>query len=108
MKKFIIIFGICFLFGARYVQAELYHGNDVDMLYQYGDFRSTEEIKKMIDNYMKLDIAYDPKKNTVSNVINSYYAHPEYTPLIEAKCKEAMELFSRKYVLNVGNKQKAP
>ena len=54
MKKFIVILGIFFLFGARYVQAELYHGIDIDAVYNSSDWSSKEKIKEIIDDYTLL------------------------------------------------------
>ena len=54
MKKFIVILGIFFLFGARYVRAELYHGIDIDAVYNSSDWSSKEKIKEIIDDYTLL------------------------------------------------------
>lgn len=89
MKKIIAIFGILLIFRTNAL-AEIYRYIDIDMVYKIGNFNNKEEIKRLIDDYEQSDIPNDPPKNVVSNVIDNYYQHPEYIPIIEAKCQESM------------------
>lgn len=89
MKKFVVIFWVLLSFCAN-ARAEVYHGIDIDTVYKIGNFNNKEEVKNLIDNYAQSDVPNDPQKTTVSNVIDNYYQHPEFTPIIEAKCQESM------------------
>ncbi|MBQ7633041.1 MAG: hypothetical protein IJS88_02880 [Alphaproteobacteria bacterium] len=89
MKETVLILGLCLSLCAN-VRAEIYRDVNLDMVYKIGNFNNKEEVKKLIDDYTQKDTPDDPKKNTVSNVIDDYYQHPEYIPIIEAKCQESM------------------
>ena len=89
MKKCILILGLILSLCAN-ARAEIYRHIDVDMVYKIGNFNNKEEVKKLIDNYAQSDVPNDPQKTTVSNVIDNYYQHPEYTPIMEAKCQKSM------------------
>ena len=53
MKKFIFVLGLCFMFNAN-AQAELYHGIDIDEVYNSSDWSSKDKIKELIDDYTLL------------------------------------------------------
>ena len=89
MQKIVLILGL-FLSLCANAQAEIYRDIDVDMVYKNGTFKDKAEVKKLIDDYTQRDTPDDPQKNVVSNVIDGYYLHPEYIPIIEAKCQESM------------------
>lgn len=89
MKKTVLILGLCLSLCAN-ARAEIYRDIDVDMVYKNGTFKDKAEVKELIDEYTQRDTPNDPQKNTVSNVIDGYYLHPEYIPIIEAKCQESM------------------
>ena len=89
MKKLVLILGLVLSLGAN-ARAEIYRDMDVDMVYKNGTFKDKAEVKELIDEYTQRDTPNDPQKNVVSNVIDDYYQHPEYIPIIEAKCQESM------------------
>jgi hypothetical protein len=89
MKKTVLILGLCLSLCAN-ARAEIYRDIDVDMVYKNGTFKDKAEVKELIDEYTQRDTPNDPQKNVVSNVIDDYYQHPEYIPIIEAKCQESM------------------
>lgn len=89
MKKTVLILGLCLSLCAN-ARAEIYRDIDVDMVYKNGTFKDKGEVKELIDEYTQRDTPNDPQKNVVSNVIDDYYQHPEYIPIIEAKCQESM------------------
>lgn len=89
MKQFALILGLILSLGVN-ARAEIYRDIDVDMVYKNGTFKDKAEVKKLIDEYTQRDTPNDPQKNVVSNVIDNYYQHPEYIPIIEAKCQESM------------------
>ena len=89
MKKIVLILGLVLSLGAN-ARAEIYRDIDVDMVYKNGTFKDKAEVKELIDEYTQRDTPNDPQKNVVSNVIDDYYQHPEYIPIIEAKCQESM------------------
>ena len=98
MRKLVLILGV-FLSLSANAQGELYRHIDVDMVYKIGNFNSKEEVKNLIDDYAQSDIPDDPQKTTVSNVIDNYYQHPKYTPIIEAKCQESVPLMKGSFNL---------
>ena len=53
MKKFILILGLCLAFSVN-VRAELYHGIDIDEIYNSSDWSSKDKIKELIDDYTLL------------------------------------------------------
>ena len=53
MRKFIFILGLCLILGTR-TNAELYHGIDIDAIYESNDWSSKEKIKEIIDDYTLL------------------------------------------------------
>ena len=50
MRKYIIIIGV-FLALVANARAELYHGIDIDAVYNSSDWSSKEKIKEIIDDY---------------------------------------------------------
>ena len=89
MRRLFLILGLI-LSLCPSTKAEIYRDIDVDMVYKNGTFKDKAEVKKLIDEYTQRDTPDDPKKNVVSNVIDDYYLHPEYIPIIEAKCQKSM------------------
>ena len=89
MRRLFLILGLI-LSLCPSTKAEIYRDIDVDMVYKNGTFKDKAEVKKLIDEYTQRDTPNDPKKNVVSNVIDDYYLHPEYIPIIEAKCQKSM------------------
>ena len=68
MKKFLIFFSFCILMATSPVYAKnIYHGIDIDEIYNASDWNSKEEIKQLIDNYMLLKKI----KNKFSNCPNT-------------------------------------
>ena len=53
MKKFFLIFGLVLSLSTN-VQAEVYHGIDIDAIYESSDWSSKEKIKEIIDDYTLL------------------------------------------------------
>ena len=53
MKKFVLILEL-FLSLCANAQAELYHGIDIDAVYESSDWSSKEKIKEIIDDYTLL------------------------------------------------------
>lgn len=54
MKKIYIISLLSFLMSATNVNAEIYHGIDIDDIYAKSDWSSKEKIKDVIDDYTLL------------------------------------------------------
>ena len=53
MKKFFLIFGLVLCLCSK-AQAEVYHGIDIDAIYESSDWSSKEKIKEIIDDYTLL------------------------------------------------------
>jgi hypothetical protein len=53
MRKFVLIFGMVLSLCIN-AQAELYHGIDIDAIYESSDWSSKEDIRKIIDDYTLL------------------------------------------------------
>jgi len=53
MKKFFLILGLYLILGTM-VNAETYHGIDIDSVYKSSDWSSKEKIKEIIDDYTLL------------------------------------------------------
>lgn len=53
MKKFTLILGMCFALCAN-ARAEVYHGIDIDAVYESSDWSNKDKIKEIIDDYSLL------------------------------------------------------
>ncbi len=75
MKK--IIFILCFFlhFTPTNTKAEIYHGIDIDEVYQHSDWNNKDDIKQLIDDYTRL-LEYQRKftacPNTLPEVLTCY------------------------------------
>ena len=58
MKKFVFVLGLYLILGTR-VNAEIYHGIDIDYIYEHNDWNSKEDIKRLIDDYTLLSQYHD-------------------------------------------------
>ena len=67
MKKFILILGFCLAFSVN-VRAELYHGIDIDEIYNSSDWSSKDKIKELIDDYTLL-LQYQEEFNNCPDVL---------------------------------------
>lgn len=103
MKKFVLILS-AFLILNTSAQAEVYHGIDIDEVYESSDWSSKEKIKEIIDDYTLLlqyqkeldncpielpDIleCYD---NVAEKIITNLYVYPENNIEQYKKLKEAL------------------
>lgn len=90
MKKFLIFFSFLFAMNISFVYAnDIYHGIDIDEIYNTSDWNSKNEIKNLIDSYILL-LQYEDKLNTCNNnklescydditqnIINHFCIYPE-------------------------------
>ena len=67
MRKFIFILGLCLILGTR-ANAEIYHGIDIDYIYEHNDWSSKEDIKQLIDDYTLL-LQYQEEFNKCPDVL---------------------------------------
>ena len=67
MKKFILILVFCLAFSVN-VRAELYHGIDIDEIYNSSDWSSKDKIKELIDDYTLL-LQYQEEFNNCPDVL---------------------------------------
>ena len=67
MRKFIFILGLCLILGTR-TNAEIYHGIDIDYIYEHNDWSSKEDIKHLIDDYTLL-LQYQEEFNKCPDVL---------------------------------------
>ncbi len=91
MKKIYIISLLSFLMSATNVNAEIYHGIDIDDIYAKSDWSSKDNIKKAIDDYTLLlqyqnDFTQCSESKSPSltcydmiseGILNSFYVYPE-------------------------------
>ncbi len=64
MKKIVLILGLLLAFSAS-TQAEIYHGIDIDAIYNNSDWSSKNKIKEIIDDYTLL-LQYQKEFETCS------------------------------------------
>ena len=90
MKKFILILGLCLAFSVN-VRAELYHGIDIDEIYNSSDWDSKESIKEIIDDYtlllqyqaeldscpIELPDVLECYDKVAEKIVTNLYVHPE-------------------------------
>ena len=103
MKKFIFVLGLCFMFNAN-AQAELYHGIDIDEVYNSSDWSSKDKIKELIDDYTLL-LQYQEEFNSCPDVlpdvlgcydkvaekiVTNLYVYPEYNAKEYKQLKESL------------------
>ena len=103
MKKFILILGFCLAFSIN-VRAELYHGIDIDEIYNSSDWDSKDKIKELIDDYTLL-LQYQEEFNNCPDVlpdvlgcydkvaekiVTNLYVYPEYNVKEYKQLKEAL------------------
>ena len=67
MKNFLLIFCIYF-FSISTVSAEIYHGIDIDSVYNSSDWSSTANIKELIDDYTLL-LSYQNELNSCPDIL---------------------------------------
>ena len=103
MRKCIIIIGV-FLALVANARAELYHGIDIDAVYESSDWSSKEKIKEMIDDYTLL-LQYQEELNNcpielpevlgcydkvAGKIVTNLYVYPESNTEQYRKLKEAL------------------
>ena len=103
MKKF-VFFGLLFLALSSVVKAEVYHGIDIDAVYESSDWNSKEEIRKLIDDYTAL-LQYQKELNNcpielpevlvcydqvAEKIITNLYVYPEYNVVDYKQLKKAL------------------
>ena len=103
MKKFGFVLGLCFMFNAN-AQAELYHGIDIDEVYNSSDWDSKESIKEIIDDYTLL-LQYQAELDScpielpevlgcydkvAEKIVTSLYVYPEYNVKEYKQLKESL------------------
>ena len=66
MKKFLIL-GLFLVFNTR-VNAEIYHGIDIDYIYEHNDWSSKEDIKQLINDYTLL-LEYEKEFKSCPDVL---------------------------------------
>lgn len=103
MKKFILILGLCLAFSVN-VRAELYHGIDIDEIYNSSDWSSKDKIKELIDDYTLL-LQYQEEFNNCPDVlpdvlecydkvaekiVTNLYVYPEYNAKEYKQLKESL------------------
>ena len=90
MKKFLIL-GLFLVFNTR-VNAEIYHGIDIDYIYEHNDWSSKEDIKQLINDYTLLleyekefkscpDVlpdVLDCYDKVAEKIITNLYVYPEH------------------------------
>ena len=67
MKKLVFILVFCFIFCTD-ARAELYHGIDIDEIYNSSDWSSKDKIKELIDDYTLL-LQYQEEFNNCPDVL---------------------------------------
>ena len=103
MKKFVFVLGLCLAFSVN-VRAELYHGIDIDEIYNSSDWSSKDKIKELIDDYTLL-LQYQEEFNNCPDVlpdvlgcydkvaekiVANLYVYPEYNVKEYKQLKEAL------------------
>lgn len=103
MKKFVLILGMILSFGAN-AQAKIYHGIDVDTVYESSDWSSKEKIKEIIDDYTLL-LQYQKELNScpielpevlgcydkiAEKILTDLYVYPEINVKQYNNLKEAL------------------
>ncbi len=91
MKKLFLVLGV-FLTLSLNAKAEVYHGIDIDEIYETSEWNSKEEIKNLIDDYTLL-LQYQDEFNNCPNllpdnlkcydkiaekIVTNLYIYPEY------------------------------
>ena len=103
MKKIVLIIGI-FLTLSSNIKAEVYHGIDIDQVYNSSDWNSKEEIKNLIDDYTLLlqyqdefnncpDLLPDNLKcydKIAEKIVTNLYVYPEYNVKQYKQLKKAL------------------
>ena len=91
MKKMFFILSLLLVFSTN-VNAEVYHGIDIDLVYSSSDWSSKDKIKEIIDDYtllLKYQNEFDKCSNVLPNILECYdkiaenivtnlYVYPEY------------------------------
>lgn len=103
MKKIVFIMGLVLSLCAN-AQAELYHGIDIDAVYNSSDWSSKEKIKEIIDDYTLL-LQYQEELNNcpielpevlgcydkvAGKIVTNLYVYPESNTEQYRKLKEAL------------------
>ena len=103
MNKFVVIFGVLLSFCTN-ARAELYHGIDIDAVYESSDWSSKEKIKEIIDDYT-LVLQYQEELNNcpielpevlgccdkvAEKIVTNLYVYPEINIKQYRKLKEAL------------------
>ena len=73
MKKFILIFSVIFAFPVN-TRADMYHGIDIDAVYESGDWNSKNYIKNIIDDNTLL-LQYEQELKNCSQEQNNIYCY---------------------------------
>ena len=72
MKKVALIFTLTLLFSFN-VYAEIYHGIDIDKVYDQSDWSSKDKIKELIDDYSLL-LTYQEEFNACPKQYNKIFS----------------------------------
>ena len=103
MKKFILILGFCLAFNTN-ARAELYHGIDIDEIYNSSDWDSKESIKEIIDDYtlllqyqaeldscpIELPDVLECYDKVAEKIVTNLYVYPAYNVKEYKQLKEAL------------------
>lgn len=74
MKKFILLLGL-FLALSSNARTEVYHGIDIDYIYEHNDWSSRDKIKEIIDDYtllLQYQKEFDACPNELPEIIGCY------------------------------------
>ena len=103
MKKIVFAFITTFLFSLS-VNAETYHGIDIDKVYSQSDWNSKDKIKEIIDDY-KLLMTYQKElddcstqndeiffcyDNVAEKILKNLYVYPENNIKVYQQFKQAL------------------
>ncbi|MBR1948701.1 MAG: hypothetical protein IKA30_02785 [Alphaproteobacteria bacterium] len=106
MKIFTLMLGV-FLSLITNVQANIYHGIDIDKIYEISDWNSKDDIKKLIDDYtlllqyqkelnncpIELPDVLDCYDKTAEKIITTLFVQTEYNLEIYKNFKKALSEF---------------
>ena len=103
MKKLVLILGLCLMLDAN-AWAEVYHGIDIDAIYESSDWNSKDDIKQLIDDYTLL-LQYQEEFNNcpdllpdvldcydavAEKIVTNLYVQPEYNVEDYKQLKKAL------------------
>ena len=103
MRKGVLVFAITMLFSLN-VDAEIYHGIDIDKVYSQSDWSNIDKIKEIIDDY-KLLLTYQKDFNDCSTqkdgiffcydnvaekILKNLYVYPENNIKVYQQFKQTL------------------